>query len=74
MSGHLFCGAWLCWKDVVMPKMLPAGLAIRNVSRQLRPLRSAAIAIKGAEQTFSPAIPTEQQAILDAIGGGTLTH
>ena len=43
------------------------GLAIRNVIRQLRPLRSATIAINGAEQTFPPAIPAEQQAILDAI-------
>ena len=45
------------------------GLAIRNVIRQLRPLRSATIAINGAEQTFPPAIPAKQQAILDAING-----
>lgn len=43
------------------------GLAIRNVIRQLRPLRSATIAINGTEQTFPPAIPTEKQAILDGI-------
>lgn len=43
------------------------GLAIRNVVRQLRPLRSATIAINGATQTFAPAIPAEQQAILYAI-------
>ena len=43
------------------------GLAIRNVVRQLRPLRSATIEINGATQTFPPAIPTEQQALLDAI-------
>ena len=49
-------------------------LAIRNVIRQLRPLRSATIAINGAIQTFAPAIPTEQQAILDAIHSGQLTH
>ena len=49
-------------------------LAIRNVLRQLRPLRSATIAINGAEQTFPPAIPTDQQTILDAITGGKLTH
>ena len=36
------------------------GLAIRNVVRQLRPLRSATIEINGATQTFPPAIPTEQ--------------
>ncbi len=44
-------------------------LAIRNVIRQLRPLRSATISINGATQTFAPAIPAEQQAILDAIRG-----
>ncbi len=43
------------------------GLAIRNIVRQLRPLRSATIAINGAEQTFPPRIPEQQQAILDAI-------
>ena len=43
------------------------GLAIRNLTRQLRPLRSATIAINGAEQTFPPAIPADKQSILDAI-------
>ncbi|TCM35132.1 DDE family transposase [Kribbella sp. VKM Ac-2568] len=43
------------------------GLAIRNLTRQLRPLRSATIAINGTEHTFPPAIPTEKQAILDAL-------
>ncbi|CNF55911.1 transposase IS4 family protein [Mycobacterium tuberculosis] len=43
------------------------GLAIRNVIRQLRPLRSATIAINDTEQTFAPLIPDRQQAILDAI-------
>jgi Transposase DDE domain len=42
-------------------------LAIRNVVRQLRPLRSATIAINGAEQTFPPAVPDPQRAILDAL-------
>jgi len=46
------------------------GLSIRNVCRQLRPLRSATIAINGATKTFPPAIPAEQQAILDAIASG----
>jgi hypothetical protein len=32
------------------------GLAIRNVIRQLRPLRSATITINGAVQAFSPVI------------------
>ena len=43
------------------------GLAIRNVIRQLRPLRSATIAINGAEQTFPPTIPVDKRAILDAL-------
>jgi transposase len=43
------------------------GLAIRNVIRQLRPLRSATIAINGAVQTFPPAIGPEQQEILDDL-------
>ncbi|MBM6402961.1 IS1634 family transposase [Phycicoccus sp. CSK15P-2] len=43
------------------------GLAIRNLVRQLRPLRSATIAINGAQQTFPPAIPDQQQAHLDAL-------
>ncbi len=43
------------------------GLAVRNVIRQLRPLRSATIAINGTTQTFAPDIAAEQQAILDAI-------
>lgn len=43
------------------------GLAIRNVIRQLRPLRAATIAINGVTQTFAPVIPAEQQAVLDAI-------
>ena len=44
-----------------------SGLAIRNLIRRLRPLRSATIAINGAEQTFPPAIDTDRQAILDAL-------
>ena len=43
------------------------GLAIRNVIRQLRPLRSATISVNGATQTFPPAITREQQKILDDI-------
>ena len=46
------------------------GLAIRNVIRQLRPLRSAAIAVNGAVQAFPPAIGPEQQEILDDIRNG----
>jgi hypothetical protein len=43
------------------------GLAIRNVVRQLRPLRSATISINGAEQTFPPDIPVAQQHIIDTL-------
>ncbi|BAS07715.1 transposase [Arthrobacter sp. Hiyo4] len=50
------------------------GLAVRNVIRQLRPLRSATIAINGTNQTFDPNIAAEQQAILDAIRSPKLTH
>jgi hypothetical protein len=50
------------------------GLAIRNVIRQLRPLRSATLAINGTTQTYAPAIPADQQAILDALHGPKLTH
>ncbi len=50
------------------------GLSIRNVIRQLRPLRSATVAINGAQQTFPPAVPADQQAILDAITNPKVTH
>jgi len=50
------------------------GLALRNVIKQLRPLRSATIAINGTQQTFAPAIPADKQAILDALHGPNLTH
>jgi hypothetical protein len=43
------------------------GLAIRNVIRQLRPLRSATIAVNGAVQVFPPAIDPEQQKIIDDL-------
>jgi transposase len=46
------------------------GLAIRNVIRQLRPLRSATIAVNGAAQTFPPVIAREQQKILDHLKNG----
>jgi hypothetical protein len=45
------------------------GLAIGNIVRQLRPLRSATIAINGTTQTFAPVIPDQQQTILDALHG-----
>src|SRR6516162_327851 len=46
------------------------GLAIRNVIRQLRPLRPATIAVNGAVQAFPPAIEPEQQKILDDLKNG----
>jgi hypothetical protein len=44
------------------------GLSIAQVVKQLRPLRSATIAINGTTQTFPPAIPADQRHILDALG------
>jgi hypothetical protein len=49
-------------------------LAIRTFVRQIRPLRSATIAINGAARTFPPQIPAKQQALLDAILRGNVTH
>jgi len=51
-----------------------SGLAIRNLTRQLRPLRAATIAINGVEQTIPPAVPAEQQALVDAITRPGLRH
>ena len=50
------------------------GLSIRKVLRELRPLRSATIAINGTIQTFPPTISPEHQAILDAIAQPTARH
>jgi Transposase DDE domain len=50
------------------------GLAIRNVARQLRPLRSATILANGSELAIAPAVPAEQQALLDAISQRDLRH
>ena len=44
------------------------GLAIANVIKQLRPLRSATITINGATQTFPPEIPAPQRKILASLG------
>lgn len=44
------------------------GLAIANVVKQLRPLRSATIAINGTTETFPPQVPAPQQKILDHLG------
>ncbi|BBY59330.1 hypothetical protein MSAR_24660 [Mycolicibacterium sarraceniae] len=44
-----------------------SGLAIAKVIKNLRPLRSATIAINGTSQTFPPEIPAAQQQILNAL-------
>ena len=44
-----------------------AGLAISNVIRQLRPLRTATIISNGVHQAIPPAIPAQQQALIAAI-------
>jgi hypothetical protein len=46
------------------------GLAICNVIRQLRPLRSATTAVNGAVQSFPTAIDPEQQKILNDLKNG----
>jgi len=51
-----------------------SGLAIANLIRQLRPLRSATIAINGAIQTFAPEVQPSQRDILDALGQSGVTH
>jgi hypothetical protein len=44
-----------------------SGLTIAKVIKQLRPLRSATIAINGATHTFPPAIPQPQRQILASL-------
>ena len=44
------------------------GLAIANVVKQLRPLRSATITINGTSQTFPPQIPDAQTEIMAHLG------
>ena len=43
-------------------------LSIAKVVKQLRPLRSAAININGATQTFPPEIPDTERKILTDLG------
>src|SRR5699024_7287594 len=47
-----------------------SGLAIRNVIRQLRPLRSATITANGDTQTIPPQIDPDRRAIIDALTTG----
>jgi len=44
------------------------GLAIGNVVKQLRPLRTSTIVINGATESFPPQIPATQQKILADLG------
>ena len=44
------------------------GLAIANVIKQLRPLRTATITINGTTQTFPPEIPAAQREIIARLG------
>lgn len=50
------------------------GLSLRRFLRQLRPLRSATIAINGAIQTLPPAIGPDDQTTLDALQKPTPRH
>jgi hypothetical protein len=50
------------------------GMAVRNVIRQLRPLRSATITINGTTATLPPQIDTDRQAIIDALAGSRVRH
>jgi len=45
-----------------------SGLATANIIKQLRPLRSATIAINGATETFPPQVPPAQRDILAKLG------
>lgn len=45
-----------------------AGISIAKAVKALRPLRSAAININGATQTFPPAIPDPERRILTDLG------
>ncbi|CCW10425.1 Mobile element protein [Rhodococcus aetherivorans] len=44
------------------------GLAIGNVVKQLRPLRSSTIVINGVTESFPPQVPPAQRRILDDLG------
>lgn len=50
------------------------GLAIRNVIRQLRPLRSATLAINGTKQTFAPTIPSNPSSTRSTVRGVSDEH
>lgn len=50
------------------------GYSIRKVLRELRPLRSATIAVNGVTATYPPAITDDQRALIDAITGHAARH
>ena len=50
------------------------GLSIRRVLRALRPLRTATIRINGTTQAIPPAIPPNEQTIIDSIRLSKLRH
>ncbi|MEI7601614.1 MAG: hypothetical protein WCJ41_20145, partial [Aestuariivirga sp.] len=66
-GGHLH-RAWDATLAVAHCIQERSGLAIANVIKQLRPLRSATITINGATQTFPPEIPEPQRQILTGLG------
>lgn len=45
------------------------GLSIRRLVRTLRPLRSATIAVNGAQHTFPPQIPADLEPMVSALRG-----
>lgn len=51
-----------------------SGLAISNVVKRLRPLRSATIAITGTLHTFPPELDPDTRDLIDKITGPGLTH
>ena len=51
-----------------------SGLAIGNVLKRLRPLRSATIAINGTRHTFPPELDPDTRDLIDKITGPGLTH
>ena len=50
------------------------GLSIRNVVRQLKPLRSATITANGATQTIPPHIDPDRQTIINALTSAAARH
>jgi hypothetical protein len=68
--SHEFQPQGVAYQAVARDTRARTGLAIRNVTGRLRPLRSAAISVNGAAQTFPPVIAREQQKILDGLKNG----